>query len=311
MNKKELYETVIKDIAKVIKRKIEEYASERSCDIISQTDDAIDNFIIDYGKKVMKIISNLSQKERMRFMQQDLQEAAWFYAFARHGKMSLNEVSKTTSKIFDAEETADELKSYFKLEDFQVRVMDQYELNLPNIIIQKEEIFHQQILVTIPKVEDNLNEIREFMRLHGYALIRRYVPYATDARQIYILFFTPIERIDVSEEFLDEQKYLYHVSSKDYRESITKNGLLPKARYGLFDQEDGIEYPERVFLFTSRDYAEDMREDSNQKGYYCDIYKFKASEIAKQFHMFYDPLYGKIAIYVEKTVPPELIEEIY
>ena len=166
-------------------------------------------------------------------------------------------------------------------------------------------------MVVIPKLERNLNEIREFMRLHGYTLIRRYVPYAEDFRQIYVLFFTPIERIDVSKDFYDVQQHLYHVTGKEYRESIKEKGLIPKARYSLFNQEDGIEYPERVFLFTNKSYAEEMREDAKHRSYNCDIYVFNALEIAKKFPMFYDPLYGKIAVYVEKTIPPEFIEEIY
>ena len=125
------------------------------------------------------------------------------------------------------------------------------------------------------------------------------------------MFFTPIERIDVSKDFLDVHQHLYHVTGKEYRDSIKEKGLIPKARYGLFNEEDGIEYPERVFLFTNKDYAEDMRDDARQKGYDCDIFVFNAHDIAQRFPMFYDPLYGKIAVYVEKTIPPEFIEEIY
>lgn len=54
-----------------------------------------------------------------------------------------------------------------------------------------------------------------------------------------------------------------------------------------------------------------MRDDARQKGYDCDIFAFNAHDIAQRFPMFYDPLYGKIAVYVEKTIPPEFIEEIY
>lgn len=310
MDKRKLYEKIMTDISKVVKRRIKEYAVRLPDDIISQTEDAIDRYVIDYGQKAMKIISELNPEERMRFMQLDVYEAAWFYAFSRYGKTALNEV-KSPSIVFDAKNTAEELKNYFDLDDFQVEVNDQFKLNLPNIIIKKEEQFHQNIMVVIPKLERNLNEIREFMRLHGYTLIRRYVPYAEDFRQIYVLFFTPIERIDVAKDFQDVQQKLYHVTGKEYRKSIKEKGLIPKARYGLFNQEDGIEYPERVFLFTDKDYAEEMRANAKQRGYDCDIYAFNVSDIARRFPMFYDPLYGKIAIYVEKTISPELIEEIY
>lgn len=77
-----------------------------------------------------------------------------------------------------------------------------------------------------------------------------------------MLFFTPIERIDVAKDFQDVRQKLYHVTGKEYRESIKEKGLIPKARYGLFNQEDGIEYPERMFLFTDKDYAEEMRADA-------------------------------------------------
>ena len=123
MNKRELYEKIMTDISKVVKKRIEEYSAGRPDDIVSQTEDAIDRYVIEYGQKALKIISELSPEERMKFMQLDVHEAAWFYAFARYGKMALNEV-KSPSIVLDANATAEELKNNFDLDDFQVEVSD-------------------------------------------------------------------------------------------------------------------------------------------------------------------------------------------
>ena len=49
MDKRKLYEKIMTDISKVVKRRIEEYAVRLPDDIISQTEDAIDRYVIDYG----------------------------------------------------------------------------------------------------------------------------------------------------------------------------------------------------------------------------------------------------------------------
>lgn len=312
MDKNELYEAIMDHVAKVVKKKICEYFDERPDNIISRTEEAIDQYVIELGRKALDIIASMTLEQQQKFMHADLYEKAWMYAFTRHGRLSLNLVESNIKNGYEAESTADLLKSTFDLSDFQVKVIDQFNLGIPNITVTRDAgTNHKEIAVIIPKIEKNLEEIREFMRLRGYTLIRRHVPYAEDFRQIYILFFTPIERIDVSEELQDGREYLYHMSNVDNRESIKKIGLIAKARYGLFDPEDEIEYPERVYLFTSLQLAEDTREDYSRQGMSCDLYKLSIKKLAERFKMYYDPLYGKEAVYIEQTVPPEFIEEIF
>ena len=230
------------------------------------------------------------------------------YAITRHGKISLGVVeSKQPVNAEDAQTVANDVKRIFKLEDFQVEVDDSMGLGIPNVLMLAGPTDWMSISIIVSDFENNMEVIDKFMESKGYTMIRktRMGNENDPDTGFFVVIYTPIQRVEISKE-LSNVPYLYHVSPIDNMENIHMNGLIPKARYGN-EEEGGIIYPERVYFFTSYNAAVEHKENMEMFGDYQDIYRFPTEAVADLMDIYYDPLYGKSAVYVEHTVPGNLI----
>ena len=309
MDKRQLYEDIMMKLSKVVKEQLNSFFENENKhkDIISKTEQALDDYVYDLADKAKRIISRMTPEQLNKF-NSSYDDNSRNFALTRYGipSMSMLESRHYSNITKDASEVAADLKRIFKLDNFQVSVDDSLELNLPNVLLISERTDFDAISLIISDIDNNFELIDNFMNKSGYTLTRKYTPVYNDGSAMYVLIYTPIKRINVSKELTN--KHLFHVSPSSEMMSIKEHGLIPKARYGT-DEEGGIIYPERIFFFLSEKDAIELKEYNECFGDSYEIYAVKTEDITSRMEVFYDPLYGKKAVYVEHSVPISLIKK--
>lgn len=310
-NKRELYEKIMTEMAVIVKKQINEYFDSKSShsDIISKTEDALDDYLFRIVSKAKRIIGSMTPEQLKHFMNSDYDQNSRSVSYLKYGLGSLKmlEAKSVIKHPKNATELAAEVKMTFKLDNFQVIADDAFNLGLPNVMMVSEPSKFETISLIISDVADNFEIIDTFMKKAGYTLIRKFTPVFPDGNAVHVIIYTPIVRPNISDEIASS--YLYHVTPTSKLSEIKKSGLIPHARYGT-EEEGGIIYPERLFFFTDRNDAENLCDENSQFGEEQEILFVDTDDVAEMMDIFYDPLYGKKAVYVEHAIPAKMIKKL-
>ena len=304
--KKQLYETIMHEVAKTVKHILYEQDKPLgSYDTMAEVDNVLDNYMLSLVKKAKKYYERLKLQESTQFFS-NYDKVSGSYAFTRYGLGSLLLLEERIPKTArDAHEVAEEMKSIFKLDDFQIEVTDIFDLGLPNIELMSSPQEPEMIGIIIDYMDDNYEVIEKYMNRNGYTLIREAEIRFLDNKRGYAMLYTPIYRTDIRNELTT--KWLYHVSYPQNRKSILENGLVPQERNGG-EENAGIIYPPRVYFTVSESVAEELREDICSATSLGDVFRVWTEDLKNKMEIYYDPLYGKNSVYVNKPIPPDMLE---
>lgn len=312
MKKKEnLYRKIINDVAVVVKHKIDEFYNSQQnpmdqSELLSPNDKIIDDLLLGF-------INNFTQKyNSLKAQEKDSMFESYVIRSRDHmfyyGVGSVYQLREQHKRVLptDPEITVDYIKRTFGLKDFQIKAQDIFGLGLKNILMSAYSNNPNLITIAVAEYQDNKDAIIAYMEANGYTRIREIKYQLDDGRYAFGVMFVVKQRPNVQKEIIKNYPKLYHISASRNYESICKNGLIAKEHNG---EDNGIYYPKRVYFFTDYDTADYVQQ--TQFFEETDLYEFDTKDIASQMEIFYDPLYGKSAVYVEHNVSPDLIKEIY
>ena len=331
-DKKALYESIMKDLAKIVHKYLFE-SIDKSNEAVAEIPycTAVDNI-------VFKVINNFKEKIKELPTEEIAQAFSAVYKKAKrhiwpsddrelqvemrqydmHG-MCLESINPFNS--IDFENLKKKLIRAHNLKDWQFQVINPFNLDTPDInFLSYYDMTEQNDLLfslIISNAEENGSIVERELRNNGYYVIRKGVmnissdQFDGEVMTTVCFIFTKLNTKDVRPE-IEKFKYLYHISLRCNRADIIENGLIAEERNG----EGGIFYPERVFFFCgnckqeaieySAQIAEGYGEDVDL--YTIDISKMKSYGSNIQLH--YDPLIGNTAVYCDCDVPAEAIVKI-
>lgn len=305
---------LLNNIAKVVNEELSKYFGNNKpdCATNSAVEDAIDEYVLQLADFAMNRIEQMSGFSFQKF-NADYEETSRNYCFTRYGEVSMRMVEslKPSDTVHKADDVAEEVKRIFKLDDFQVVVEDPYNLEIPNIMMVAGPSDYNTISLIISNNSHNFELVNRYMEKQGYRLIRKFTPYYEDGTTFHVIVYTPVKRIDITGELAEMTDHLYHVSPSTNRKSLERSGIIPRERTGRLE-DGGIIYPPRVYMFTNFDNAEELKDELEQQQYpeTFDIYEVALTDISKSTEIYYDPLYGKNSVYVEKNIPASIMHRI-
>jgi hypothetical protein len=237
----------------------------------------------------------------------------------RRGSISALFETKAEDLPKDFEKIVAKLKSNYGMQDWQFVCIDPYEMGELSFTGTKEypaDMLTDESLyaVILPDIEYNKDIVSKVLGLYHYRLIRAAaIPYASKDGQVIplaILTFVPEQSRNVADE-IRKQKVLYHLSLRENRDDIMKNGIRKAGRDG--ESLDGIYYPPRVFFFSGNykqnavEYAREIYEGYRKP---VDLFTVDIAKLPKDWTFHYDSLIGPASVYTEHDIPAEAITNI-
>lgn len=219
--KRELYEAIMCDVAKVVKRRLLEMDAD------DEVESLIDLSVIPEDD-IRAALTDLEPEEQRR----------------KYYRAETRRVYESTFTE-DIETICQQLGRYYGIADWQVEVRD---LNNTDTLQAAINYSYKQKLVEIVVADINRNQaiIDAFMKERGYELIRRNVDIYEKIPAILVhLIYTPIFQADVRNDLM-LKGYLYHATPATNKDNILKNGLIPADRNFV----GGIVYKHRTYFFT-------------------------------------------------------------
>jgi len=307
-------ENLFNNIMKVVNEELNKYFDDNKLDCAADNavEDAVDEHVLQLADFAMNQIEQMGGVSFRKF-NADYEETSRNYCFTRYGEASMRMVEglKPSNTVHKADDVAEEVKRIFKLDDFQVVVEDPYDLGIPNIMMVAGPSDYNTISLIISNNGHNFELVNRYMEKQGYRLIRKFTPYYEDGTTFHVVVYTPVKRIDITGELAEMTDHLYHVTPSTNRKSLERSGIIPRERTGRLE-DGGIIYPSRVYMFTNFDDAEELKNNLEQQQYpeTFDIYEVALTDIPKSTEIYYDPLYGKNSVYVEKNIPGSILHRI-
>ena len=282
---------------------------------------AIDSVVDEIADRIVKMMQSFTKEEISSMLSEQCQTAyrnrrAMFYA----NRVPLLETFSTeeefSEKFFDIKK---QLCNIFELKQWQVRLYDFAdigdELAAVYSYYDAGMDYDKLMSVIVPNSEANIKVISNYMRKNGYFFLRSAFrqleedePQSQSADTICIMFFCPVKMKDVSAEVRKMGDDLLHITAKSNLESILRDGLKPQARTGLSD----IYYPPRIYFFSAlapheyvNEYSEMLSKEHNDEDMVC--LSIEVSQLPADMKIYYDPLIGKYAVFVEDSIPPKAI----
>lgn len=282
---------------------------------------AIDSVVDEIADRIVKMMQSFTKEEISSMLSEQCQTAyrnrrAMFYA----NRVPLLETFSTeeefSEKFFDIKK---QLCNIFELKQWQVRLYDFAdigdELAAVYSYYDAGMDYDKLMSVIVPNSETNIKVISNYMQKNGYFFLRSAFrqleedePQSQFADTICIMFFCPVKMKDVSAEVRKMGDDLLHITAKSNLESILRDGLKPQARTGLSD----IYYPPRIYFFSAlapheyvNEYSEMLSKEHNDEDTVC--LSIEVSQLPADMKMYYDPLIGKYAVFVEDPIPPKAI----
>ena len=306
-----LYRKIINDVAVVVKNKLNEFYSTQpkptdQSELLSPNDKIIDDILLGFVNNFARKYNSLEAQEKdSMFESYKIRSRNHMLCYGVGSVYQLREQHKRVLPT-DPDITVDYIKRTFRLKDFQIEAQDIFNLGLKDILMSAYSNNPNLITIAVAEYQDNKDAIVAYMEANGYTRIREIKYQLDDGRYAFGVMFVVKQRPNVQKEIIEKYPKLYHISASRNYESICKNGLIAKEHNG---EDNGIYYPKRVYFFIDYDTADYVQQ--TQFFEETDLYEFDTKDIASQMEIFYDPLYGKSAVYVEHDVSPNLIKEIY
>lgn len=267
-------------------------------------DKIIDKSLVDFKNRMIRKLCSMTSEEKSKYYGKKFNESInkGCSCVNPFGIIVEDYVTDDNSK---AESVVRKLKAAFDLNDFQIEINDQYDIGLPNIYVNRK---YESIYILINDQKTLFNSIDAMMRDNGYNIIRQ-IGFKVGDKVNYSLIYTPIVRIDIRKELNCE--FLYHATYSTNSPFILKSGLKATPR----NNKQGIFYPPRVYMSVDRKstdiYVKELVNVNiqNIEEVRIDIYYISTDMLKKYTEIYYDPLYGKTAVYVTCDIPRNFLKK--
>lgn len=167
------------------------------------------------------------------------------------------------------------------------------------------------VVLFLPSTVDGnfIGDVKHFMNYCGFYMPSKEASY-NGALDCKVLTFIPkFPKEDVTEEIINNYRYLYHATPSLYTERILKYGLIPKAKNNVFM------YPERVHLSTKCDdtlfnsLKAVLGMNKKYKGTTFDVLQIDVRKLQQNIKFFKDPDYNS-GVYTYDNISPQAIKVI-
>ncbi len=311
--RKSLYESIMVNVAKIVKNRINEFIENSGTNHLEHVDDVLLNFV----EQRKSDLTNVPTSELLKLFKVDFKSRMHNISIITHhpGLKEDFTVDTFNAQFADIQKR---LKILFEISDWQISVMDTFGTGNTDVninIVYKPEVAMD---IVIGNVEENIEVLEDFMRRNGYFLMRKLPEQIRVSEEesvtVVHLFYTPFVLKDVSEEIRSENQHLIHMTASENIRSIETNGLVPHESTG---EKNGIVYPARVYMFAESaaqeewfdDYKYQLSQENEDSGNYS-VITINVSKLPKGMKMFYDPLIGTSAVFVEEIIKPDCFVEI-
>ena len=196
------------------------------------------------------------------------------------------------------EKTVEYIKKYFQLNNQQIDI--EQGMNGSKVIV-----------VYVPVINNNVEEINKAFNLCGYFLsYPKEDVLKTQKGKWVILQYEPKHSEKITSFVRWSEKILYHITPLNKKNKIKKNGITPKTNNNIFN------YPDRIYLMSGKCNKYDIftfcktlmkTKDINSKG--CCLITINVELIPDNVDFFFDP-YFENAFFTKENVPPSAIEGI-
>lgn len=332
--KRSLYESIMQQIAPIVKSSIEQFCSQDDCQMFVKEQEQLDAELDKIYQNFNETVSHLTQEEIVHmcvdyseryqtccstFPKTTIQEM--FGAYSDEKKRHLDEV-------FDNER--DFQLEFSKIKKTLVNTFGMYEayVELYNPFGHGTLAFIKQpidsklsdrtiISTIVPAINRNLPFLIDFMDDNGYYLIRcslgedvvRYPDGGTTLMAN--MCFVRKKPVDIS-KLVANATYLYHVTPESKVNHIMNNGLVPKARmssYSILNTD--IHYPSRTYFFCGDSDEEAIayaKKDMRPGKYH--LLRVETKDLSEGLPVYPDPLLGGLAVYLEFVIPSRYIKDV-
>lgn len=209
-----------------------------------------------------------------------------------------NELKEGLIHTYPVDKTVDYIRNYFKLDVNQIK-------KVPS----ENGVYY--IIVEIPTISDNLEQVIKAMNLCGYYL--SYPKFDSVPKNKWVtLQFEPKFQEDDTEKIKANTDKLIHLTPSYNLDKIKKIGFTPKTKNGLFD------FPDRVYFLTDgTDVNSLINIAKNLKDYKSNSDFIKSFSvifvdvdlIPDKIKLYLDPNYI-FGVYTYDNIPADTISEI-
>ena len=332
--KRSLYESIMQQIAPVVKSSIEQFCSQDDCQMFVKEQEQLDTEFEKIYKHFNETISHLTQEEIdhmcvdyaeryqtccSTFPKTTIQEM--FGAYTDENKRHLDEVFDNEMKFkSEFSKIKKTLVNTFGMYEPYVELYNPFGHGTLAFIKQPvdSKLSDRTIISTIvPVINRNLPFLIEFMNANGYYLIRcslgeDVVHYPEGGTTLMAnMCFARKQPVDVS-KIVATATYLYHVTLENKVNQIMSNGLVPKARvssYSILNTD--IHYPARTYFFCgdSDEKAIAYAKKDMRLGKYH-LLRVDTKDLSKGLPVYPDPLLSGAAVYLEFVIPARYITDV-
>lgn len=328
--RKKLYEDIIDEISKVVKKTLNEYLPSNKEDVIEAIDDnmfssqkerlehALDNIY----KRAEATIKNLS-KEQINNMCTDILGHAHMVN-AIIPKTRVDEMFRNTEEFQESFiDFKQRLEGVCNLGDWQVEIADVF--NNGNALAFMKQLMPADassqyiISVIVPDINQNIPFLKEFMEENGYYLLRCFQGEDYISMNNKQLGLTKMSVICFAQKrpvnlmkLVKQYPYLYHVTDSRNMDLIKKYGLVARSRNSEYDiTNEDIHYPARTYFFvdSNDEKAVSYARRNMLPGNYH-LLRINTSDLQNDDAVYSDPLIGRNAVYIETDISPKLISDV-
>lgn len=200
----------------------------------------------------------------------------------------------------------------YPVEKVKEYITNMFHLNKEQFIVNKNENDDTYtclvvIYVDINNLNTKISNLDKAMSLCGYfrSIINDDV---LNGKKIKIIQYEPRHQSDAN-EFVKENKFLYHITPLYYKDKILSNGFTPKSKNILFD------YPDRIYFFTTKNkkdellglalyYDESLNNKRNDSKYV--LFELDGEKLSNTIKFYHDPNLAN-AVYTKENVSPQYI----
>ena len=167
-------------------------------------------------------------------------------------------------------------------------------------------------IIQFPATEHSYDDVVKTMDVYGYTLVNKNsVEKVRAVYGWYFLQFEPKFQNDAS-ELLKNERFLFHITPKVYKDRILKNGFVPYNRNNQYNYQ-----PRVYFMLGSNDPADTVNMISKlsrvkygniDRSKYC-AFKVDVKKIPQDIKFHLDP-YKSGAVWTSSNVPPLCIIDV-
>ena len=332
--KRSLYESIMQQIAPVVKSSIEQFCSQDDCQMFVKEQEQLDTEFEKIYKHFNETISHLTQEEIdhmcvdyaeryqmccSTFPKTTIQEM--FGAYTDEKKRHLDEVFDNEMEFkLEFSKIKKTLVNTFGMYEPYVELYNPFGHGTLAFIKQPvdSKLSDRTIISTIvPVINRNLPFLIDFMNANGYYLIRcslgeDVVHYPEGGTTLMAnMCFARKHPVDVS-KIVSTATYLYHITPENKVNQIMSNGLVPKARvssYSILNTD--IHYPARTYFFCGDSDEEAIayaKKDMRPGKYH--LLRVDIKDLSKGLPVYPDPLLSGAAVYLEFVIPARYITDV-